>query len=134
MKTAGTMLLGAIVLVAAMWLGLCYYLGVWPLDMFTRKATVLCSAESPKGGRFLVAQYWNGYDFYTTQLEEFAPDGMMRVRVIDGDDRKQKQCQIQLLEEEETVVITLGDGSAPIRYEWNEKKFVMPPGRGRLRD
>ena len=133
MKTAATMVLGLISLAVLVCLALYYLLGVWPPDMLTRRATVLCSAESPTGGRFLVVQYW-GHDFYTTQLEELAPDGMMRVRVIDGDDKKQKQCQVQILEDDEALVVSLADGSPPIRYQWNEKKFVMPAGRGRLRD
>ena len=133
-RIAGTILLGASVLFGSLWLVLRYALGVWPPDMFGRTTSVLCAAESPAGGRFLVTQYWNGYDFYTTQLEEFDPDGAMLVRVIDGDDRKQKQCQIRILEEERTAIVTLADGSVPIRYLWDEDRFVMPPGRQRLRD
>ena len=134
MRMVRTILLGASILLATVWLVVRYTLGVSPPDVFTGKGTVLCSAESPTGGRFLVTQHWNGYDFYTTQLEEFGPDGAMLVRVIDGDDRKQERCQIQTQEGEETAVVTLADGSGPIRYLWNEDRFVMPPGRQRLRD
>jgi hypothetical protein len=138
---------GVILIAALLILTLCYtYSGasrafslrktiLLATDIFSRKATVLATAESQTGERFIIAQYWLHEDLsYTTQLEQFSPDGTLRIAVIDGDDVEQSPCSVQVVEAEKKLIIRLTDGSSPIEYRWDQKWFVLPPGRERVRD
>lgn len=120
-------------IVAALWCGLYYGLGVWPPDIGSGKRAVLATAESAGGERFTVVQFWNGVDFYTTQVEHTGPDGTLDIAVIDGDDRKQWPCSAKVIESEKKLVITLSDRSPPIEYMWDRKWFVTLPGWTRVR-
>ena len=117
----------------ALWCGLYYGVGVWPPDIGSGKRAVLASAESASGERFKVVQFWNGVDFYTTQVEHVSPDGIVDIAVIDGDDRKQWPCSAKVIESEKKLVITLSDRSPPIEYMWDKKWFVNLPGWKRVR-
>ena len=118
----------------AFYFALYHFLGVWPPDIGSSKVAVLTSAESASGERFRVVQFWNGYDFYTTQVEHTAAGGKQHVAVIDGDDRKQWRCSSRVMEAERKFVITLSDGSPPIEYLWDTKWFVTLPGWGGVRE
>ena len=118
---------------AAFWCALCYIVGVWPPDIGSRKPALLATAESVSGERFKIVQFWNGVDFYTTQVEDIRPDGTVHIAVIDGDDRKQWPCSAKVIEAEKKLLITLSDRSPPIEYMWDKKLFVTLPGWQRVR-
>lgn len=84
-----TLLVGsALAVVGLAWLGLYYYVGVWPPDIGSTRRSLLASAESESGERFKMVQF-RGSDFYTTRVEHISPDGTVHIAVIDSDDRKQ---------------------------------------------
>lgn len=125
------LLLGGAVLVLITG-GLAWFPGIWLPDL-AGGVSELCSAESSTGDKFKITQFW-GDDFYTTRLEHWSPDGSSHTHVLDGDARKQWFCAMQLNETEKRLTIDLRDGHELIDYLWAEKKFIVPPGRQRLRD
>ena len=111
------------------------YNGIWPPDVFFARRTVLATASSQSGELFKIVQFWKGYDLsYTTQIEQTGPNGKLYIVVIDGDDLKLWSCLIKVIEEEKKLVIVLPDGSPPIEYLWDQKQFILSPGRQRVRD
>ncbi len=109
-----------------------YIPGVWLPDL-TGHVTELCSAQSQAGERFVITQFW-GDDFYTTRFDHSGPTGASHTQVIEGDARKQWSCSMQLIEPEQKLIVDLRDGGQLIEYLWAENRFIMPPGRSRLRD
>ena len=122
-----------VAVVALVWVGLYYCLGVWPPDIGSTKASLLASAESVTGERFKVVQFW-GSDFYMMRLEHISPDGTEHIAVIDGDDKKQWSCSAQVIEPEKKLVVRFSDGSPPIEYLWEKKWFATLPGWQRIRE
>lgn len=113
--------------------GLAWFPGVWLPDLDGR-VIQLCSAQSQNGEKFTVTQYW-GDDFYTIRFDHSSPDGSSNTQVIEGDAMKHwRPCAMQLDEGDKKLIIDLHDGHALIDYRWAEKRFIMPPGRQRLRD
>jgi hypothetical protein len=111
---------------------LAWFPGVWLPDM-AGGVSELCSAESSTGDKFKITQFW-GNDFYTTRFDHWSPDGSSLTYVLEGDARKQWSCSMQLNEPDQRLIIDLHDGHELIDYRWAEKRFIMPPGRQRLRD
>jgi hypothetical protein len=100
---------------------------VWLPEIGSGKVSVLATAESANGERFRVVQFWNGYDFYTTQLEHIDAAGATKVAVIDGDDKKQWSCSLEIVEAEKKVIVTIPSGSKRLReYQWERKLFITP--------
>ena len=97
------------------------------------KVNLLAAARSQSGEQFKIVQFW-GDDLYTTRLEQIGPDGKTTTAVIEGDATKLWSCSIRVREQENKLLIVLGDGSPPIEYRWDERRFVLPPGRERVRD
>jgi hypothetical protein len=110
-----------------------WFPGVWLPDL-AGHVTDLCSAESQSGEKFRVTQFW-GDDFYTIRFDHLSPDGSSKTQVIECDAMKHwRSCSMQLAEGDKKLVIDLHDGHALIDYRWAEKRFILPPGRQRLRD
>jgi hypothetical protein len=87
---------------------------VWPPDLFTNAKKIIASANLPDGNSFTVVQYWNNYDFYSTELHHRLPDGSMKVVTLDGDDRKSWKVPIAVDEQKRFVTVTLSGGRSRI--------------------
>ena len=83
-------------------------IGVWLPDVFLAKKHQLGEITSEDGHHFHVIQYWNGYDFYTTELIMTRPDGSIRGHVLDGDDSKHWRAWFELDEEKRSIRVRLG--------------------------
>lgn len=131
MASAKKIVLGVILLLLTM-VGafVCYF--VWPPDIFG-KVTVLASAQSQSGEQFKIVQFW-GADFYTTQLEQVSPDGTQRTTVIDGDDKKQWSCSVNVIDSENKLIIAIPAGSEPFEYRWDQTVIPLPLRRKQLHD
>jgi hypothetical protein len=105
---------------------------IWLPDL-NGKVNLLAAATSQSGEQFKVVQFW-GADLYTTRLEQISPDGKATTAVIEGDALKLWSCSIRVVETEKKLIILLGDGTPPIEYRWDNRWFVLPPGRKRVRD
>ena len=102
---------------------------VWLPDVFLPRAHVLAAASSGDGHRFQVVQYWNGSDFYTTEVEDLRPDGQLAVAQIDWDDNKHWSGTIQVVESDKKLVITFPRDSRVFEYRWDLGVIVAPYDR-----
>lgn len=100
--------------------------GVWPPDIFTGRAVVLSSARSQDGHEFQVVQYWNYSDFYTTEIEDLAPNGELTIAQIDSDDKKQWSCALQVIEAERKVLVSFPTEGDIWDYRWDIGYIVAP--------
>jgi hypothetical protein len=115
--------LGVVVCVIA-WCCLYFWLGVWPPDIFSGKVSILASAKSNSGAQFRVVQFFNGYESYTTQLEQINVEGATDVVVIDGDAFKYWSCSIDVIENDEKLVVSFPSSGRKLEYYWRTKKLV----------
>ena len=100
--------------------------GVWPPDIFTGRTVVLSAATSQDGHRFQVVQYWNYSDFYTTELEDLAPNGELTIAQIDSDDKKQWSCKLQVIAAEQKVLVSFPTEPEVWDYRWDIGYIVAP--------
>ena len=97
------------VIVGALWaLGL--LIGVWLPDVVFAPERILAEQRLESGHAFRVVQYWNGVDFYTTELRVNAPDGGIECHTLDGDDSKSWRLPLVIDEQHHTATVTLGGG------------------------
>lgn len=99
---------------------------VWIPDMISPRASVLASGSTQSGHRFQVVQYWNGADFYTTELEDMNPSGQLTVAQINWDDMKQWSCTMKVVEAEKKVVVTFPSEPHVWEYRWDLGYIVAP--------
>jgi uncharacterized protein YndB with AHSA1/START domain len=93
------------------------------------RAHVLATASSLDGHQFQVVQYWNGSDFYTTEVEDLRPDGQLAVAQIDWDDNKHWSGAIRVVNPEQKLVITFPRDSRVFEYRWDIAAIVAPYDR-----
>jgi hypothetical protein len=97
------LLVGVLVAAAIVWPFAC---GVWPPDIFTLGSSrTLAEVTGPSGATYQVAQYWNHFDFYTTELRVTLLDTTKKVIELDCDD--QKSWSLPLSVDEATGVATI---------------------------
>lgn len=121
-------IIGAIVLaLGALFAWISQY--VWIPDVISPRAAVLASGTAQSGHRFQVVQYWNGVDFYTTELEDMNPNGQLTVAQIDWDDTKQWSCTMKVVEAEKKVVVTFPSEPEVWEYRWDLGYIVAPRDR-----
>lgn len=101
-------LLGLAVSLAALW-GLLLWIGVWLPDVFTREEHLLATRTLADGRTFQVVQYWNGLDFYTTDLRIASPGGQRAFHTLDGDDCKTWSVPLTVDEANHTAIVILKD-------------------------
>lgn len=110
-------LLGLAVSSAALW-GLLLWIGVWLPDVFTREERLLATRTLASGRTFQVVQYWNGLDFYTTELRITSPGGQRAFHTLDGDDSKTWSVPLTVDEATHTVTVVLkGDRTKTVVWE-----------------
>ena len=102
---------------------------VWVPDIVSGRITILASAVSPSGHTFQIVQYWNGSDFYTTELEDRGPDGQLHIAQIDWDDNKHWSCAVNLIEAERKVIIRFPSEPEMWEYRWDLGYIVAPHDR-----
>ena len=83
-------------------------IGVWPPDVFSDARHTLAATTLPSGYSFRVLQYWNHFDFYSTELQVQAPDGRTEVHTLDGDDSKSWHVPLRVDEPSRTAIVILG--------------------------
>ena len=98
----------------------------WPPDIISPRVHVLASAASLAGDRFQVVQYWNRGDFYTTELEHLAPDGIFSVQQINWDDGKQWLSRIRVSEHDKRAFVTFPGDARTWEHDWAARAFVAP--------
>ncbi len=81
---------GLLILLFGLFSVVCLLFGVSPLDPLLRTTHILAKAESKDDHQFAVMQYWNGVDFYTTELwhKEADSHDQIRMVIVDADDKK----------------------------------------------
>ena len=86
------------------------FIGVWLPDIIFDTPRTLAEASSPDGGHFRVVQYWNHFDFYSTELHHTRPDGTTGGHTLDGDDAKSWSVPLVLDPKDHTATVTLSGG------------------------
>ena len=84
--------------------------GVWLPDLATDTPRTLASSRLAAGDEFNVVQYWNHYEFYTTELRHTTAEGRLSIRVLDGDDRKGWRVPLAVDAQNRTAAVTLSGG------------------------
>jgi hypothetical protein len=92
-------------LVVAALLCLPLAIGVWLPDVFVARSPTIASLRLSDGSEFRVVQYWNHFDFYTTELRHIFPDGPQQTWVLDGDDHKRWRIPLTVDENARTVFV-----------------------------
>lgn len=82
--------------------------GVWVPDLYSDAHHTLATAALPSGYGFHVVQYWNHFDFYSTELHVQTPDGHTEVHTLDGDDAKSWHVPLRVDEPGRTATVVLG--------------------------
>jgi hypothetical protein len=103
-RPAAKILLFCVVLVATILL-LPLRVGVWSPDVLSGRSHLIASQRLSDGSEFRVVQYWNHFDFYTTELRHVFPDGHDESWVLDGDDRKRWWIPLNVDESARTVSV-----------------------------
>jgi hypothetical protein len=78
---------------------------VWPTDVFSGQRHTLGALRLPDGNSFVVTQFWNHTDFYSTVLEHRFPDGRVESHTLDGDDRK--RWSVRILPDTQKRIVTV---------------------------
>jgi hypothetical protein len=92
-------------------------IGVWLPDVFTHAVHTLAERRLSSGHVFRVVQYWNGVDFYSTELRVTAPDGKTEVYLLDADDQKSWRLPLVIDEQGRGAIVILG-GNRARTVEW----------------
>ena len=82
-------------------------IGVWLPDVFFATKHTLASKTIASGYTFRVVQYWNGYDFYSTELHVTPPGGRTEIHTLDGDDSKSWRLPLVIDAHARTATVTL---------------------------
>lgn len=85
-------------------------MGVWLPDVAFARRHTLAATTLTNGYSFRVVQYWNRFDFYSTELQVTSPDGSTEVHTLDGDDSKSWRLRLVVDELRRTATVTLGGG------------------------
>lgn len=83
--------------------------GVWLPDTFSFKPHTLALTTTPNGHTFRIIQYWNGEDFYNTELWHTYPNGKLDRKVVDSDDVKQWNASLSVDAAHQQVGMTIGE-------------------------
>lgn len=113
-------ILAAMIVVGAVFistLGLPLCVGVWLPDVLSTSARTLAEQHLASGHSFLVVQYWNTVDFYTTELRHTRPNGLVEVHVLDTDDSKSWSLPMVINEESGSASVTLSGGRVK-KLDW----------------
>ena len=84
------------------------------LDLFGRRRT-LALQRLPDGHTFRILQYWNGIDFYTTELQHQSPNGVVTTVCLDADDRRET-VPLSVDERQHTASIQTGRETAGVKW------------------
>jgi hypothetical protein len=90
--------------------GLGLLIGVWLPDVIFAPERTLAEQRLASGHTFRVVQYWNGVDFYSTELRVASPDGSTETHTLDGDDNKSWRLPLVIDELRHAATVTLGGG------------------------
>lgn len=77
------------------------------LDLFGRRR-MLALQRTPDGHTFRVLQYWNGIDFYTTELQRQSPQGELTIVGLDADDDRREAVPLSVDERKHTASVQMG--------------------------
>lgn len=80
------------------------------------------------GDRFSIEQYWNGVDFYSTELIHRTTSGETYSVLIDGDDSKVWKCRFEA-EGKASELKLLTHRNFLAIYNWDTHTLTRPGGR-----
>ncbi|WP_395751757.1 hypothetical protein [Prosthecobacter sp.] len=109
-KLPRVLLITSLALTIALLLSL--QLGFWLPDILNPSEHTLAEQHLPTGHQFQVVQYWNGMDFYSTELRITTPDGSTASHTLDGDDSKSWSLPLLIDAPHHTATITLSGNRA----------------------
>ena len=92
-------------------------IGIWLPDVITAQHHTLAQQRLPSGYSFRMVQYWNRFDFYSTELHVTSPAGRTEVHTLDGDDSKSWRLPFRIDEHRRTATVVL-DGGRIKTVDW----------------
>jgi hypothetical protein len=84
--------------------------GAWVPDLLFAPHRTLAATTSPSGISFRVVQYWNRFDFYSTELHISPPTTSTEIVTLDGDDNKSWSVPLAVNESSRVATVTLSGG------------------------
>ena len=84
--------------------------GAWVPDILFAPHRTLATTASLGGYSFRVVQYWNRFDFYSTELHVTSPNNSTEVVTLDGDDNKSWSVPLAVNETNRVASVTLSGG------------------------
>jgi|SRR3954468_13075278 len=85
-------------------------IGIWVPDVIAAPRNVLAEERRENGESVRVIQYWNRCDFYSTELEYGATNGVLTKCLLDGDDSKSWRVRVSVDWDGKKARVTLGGG------------------------